>query len=577
MSFSDTVDLERAYLKAVTTSIMMARTYLHQGKEEFFTSEERKFIFAFATNSLNDSSSLLTKAIFEYEVNSRMEESPAANFIGEWNMVEGSDLEDPPEAILAKLRDAGLGRKALELSTDVIELLGKGDITEAVSRLKREAMMLGGQRDDRPMAALTDIEARFKLIRDKQAHPEKYRGLKIGFETFDKVTGGLYPGEMTLIAGITGLGKSTICRSIATGLTTLNGVKNVLHIANEEYLEQVQHKYDSVLTGIPYMDFKRATISEENLDRWQKYMQKEMMDTGRGQIFTKEVAAFSSIDVIEQQFRILENRGIPIHAIIIDHLPNVKPMQPAWGENDETKKAAVDCKELARWLKVATIVPTQAATDVEKKQMAGKRAGKLDVFGSKGQIHVANTFLILTYKGTDDTQLDVEERDRDVFWLCDVKKQRDGPPFFFYAKHLVHSGKIIEIVDPSKKATKEAKDAADANLKEAGEKTAKAALPCPPAATPTVAPVVLAGTRDSSMKALAALDGDEEEEDEEVMPAAQESQDTAEVAVVEEIVKEAEVEQPDPEIARLEEAQKAAEKNTTLGRLRGKKIQLGGV
>ena len=577
MSFSDTVDLERAYLKAVTTSIMMARTYLHQGKEEFFTSEERKFIFAFATNSLNDSSSLLTKAIFEYEVNSRMEESPAANFIGEWNMVEGSDLEDPPEAILAKLRDAGLGRKALELSTDVIELLGKGDITEAVSRLKREAMMLGGQRDDRPMAALTDIEARFKLIRDKQAHPEKYRGLKIGFETFDKVTGGLYPGEMTLIAGITGLGKSTICRSIAHGLTTLNGVKNVLHIANEEYLEQVQHKYDSVLTGIPYMDFKRATISEENLDRWQKYMQKEMMDTGRGQIFTKEVAAFSSIDVIEQQFRILENRGIPIHAIIIDHLPNVKPMQPAWGENDETKKAAVDCKELARWLKVATIVPTQAATDVEKKQMAGKRAGKLDVFGSKGQIHVANTFLILTYKGTDDTQLDVEERDRDVFWLCDVKKQRDGPPFFFYAKHLVHSGKIIEIVDPSKKATKEAKDAADANLKEAGEKTAKAALPCPPAATPTVAPVVLAGTRDSSMKALAALDGDEEEEDEEVMPAAQESQDTAEVAVVEEIVKEAEVEQPDPEIARLEEAQKAAEKNTTLGRLRGKKIQLGGV
>jgi hypothetical protein len=84
------------------------------------------------------------------------------------------------------------------------------------------------------------------------------------------------------------------------------------------------------------------------------------------------------------------------------------------------------------------------------------------------------------------------------------------------------------------------------------------------------------------MKALAVIEGDDEEDEEDITPAAQESQDTspASATVKEEEdkwVKEMEVSQADVEYARLEEARKAAEKNTTLGRLHSKKIQLGGV
>ena len=578
MSFSDTVDLERSFLKAVTGSIIQARTFLHQAREEYFTTEPRKFIFAFATRYLNESNSLLTKKLFEYEVEQRMDESPAASFIGEFNMIQGADLDDPIEAVIAKLRDAVTGRKALELSTDVIELLGKGKIEEAVTHLKREVMMLGGHKKDRPIVPLTDIAERLALLRDKQAHPEKYHGIKTGFKTFDDITGGLFPGEMTLLAGITGTGKSTMCRNFSYGVIN-SGPNNVLYITNEEYLEQVQYKFDSLLTGIKYKDFKLAKITEEDLDRWQKYMQNDMLKAGMGQVFIKELAAFTNTIDIEQEYRALENRGIPIHVIIVDHLPNVKPIQQAWGENDEMKKAAADVKELARSLRVAVVVPTQAATEVEKKQTQGKRAGKLDVFGSKGQIHVANTFLIITYRGVDDTQTDREEYYRDVFFLCDVKKQRDGPPFSFHVKHIVESGKIVEIADPSKKAIKEAKDAMDANLKEAGEKTAQ---PAPPVVASVAAPVALAGTRDGSMKTLAVIEGDDEEDEEDITPAAQESQDTAPApATVKEEedkwVKEMEVSQADVEYARLEEARKAAEKNTTLGRLHSKNIQLGGV
>jgi len=507
----------------------MSRTYLHQAKEEIFSTDARKFIFALADGMLKESNSILTRQIFEYEVGARLDTRTATEFICEWNMVEGVKSYDAPEAILAKLKTAELGRKTLDLSESVLTMLDKGLIQDAVSLLKRESMMIGGNNGtDRPTVSLTDTDDRLELIHRKINNPELFQGLKIGFKTFDDFTGGLFPGELTLLAGITGLGKSTLCKMIAKGIVTLNGCKNVLHIANEEYLEQVQYKYDPVFTGIPYMDFKRASITKENLDLWQKYMQENMQQQGRGQIFIKEVPAFTDVSLVEQAYRILENKGIPIHAIIIDHLPHIKPIQQSWGENDERFKAAADCKELARNLRIPVVTPTQAATEVEKKQMSGKRAGKLDVYGSKGQVHVANTFLIITYKGTDDTQQTLPDYLRDVYWTCDVKKNRDGPPFYFTAKHHVQNGNVTEVEDPSKKpvsavvqALNDAVDnAVGKAVKDEGEKT--------DAKKGTIekimgeiaeeqkikSPILKTGIRDDAMSSMSSIEEENDENDE---------------------------------------------------------------
>jgi len=71
------------------------------------------------------------------------------------------------------------------------------------------------------------------------------------------------------------------------------------------------------------------------------------------------------------------------------------------------------------------------------------------VYGSKGQVHVANNFLIITMRGKDNTQVDRLEYERDVYWLVDCKKNRDGPPFNFLAKHHVFFGKVEEVLEDS--------------------------------------------------------------------------------------------------------------------------------
>ena len=461
MSFNETMDLERSILRTFTKSSMLMRQFIQKVRPEWFTSDEREFIFTVIMETFRSSKAIVTTKIFEYEVEKRIPDSDKKDYLGEWNYIESITANDHPDAIIEKLQEAHVGREMMGRIEDIVLKAEDGEIVDAVSLFKQAAVSLNLRQADHPIVELTDYEHREKLIMDKKLHPEKYLGIKTGFPSIDRRMGGLFPEELTLIAGVTGLGKSTLVKQIQKGIITQNENKNVLHIANEESQIQVETKFDALMSEIPYLDFKLAKITDENMDKWRNVMNKDLKKPGIGRVFVKEVPAFTDVTLVEAAYRELEAKGIPIHVIIIDHLPHIIPIMKSWGENDEKAKAAADCKQLSKDLKCSVVVPTQAATDVEEKQLRGRRAGKLDVYGSKAQIHVSNNFMIITDKGKvpDETK---EEFEQDVNWLVDVKKNRDGPPFCFRARHYVHFGKVEEVFgDSDEQETDEEHAAAD--------------------------------------------------------------------------------------------------------------------
>lgn len=444
MSIYDTIELERSLLRLLTKSTMTCRRYLHSVRGEWFTGAQRQFLFRVISDTFSASKSVVSEKIFAYEVDRCIDEKDRKDYIAEWNYVTAVTETDAPNALMDRLREAHTGRSMMDDIERIVEKTEEGDVLAAVSMFKRAAVSVDARRDDQPIVELTDYQHRLQLIRDKQEHPEKYLGVKTGLATFDDRTGGLFPGELTLIAGVTGLGKSTLVKQLQKGIITCNRSKNVLHIANEESQVQVETKFDALMTEIPYLDFKLANVTDEDIEEWQRVMEVELKKPEIGRIFVKEIPAFTDVTLVEQAYRELESQGINIDVIIIDHLPHIVPIMKAWGENDEKAKAAADCKQLAKDLECSLVVPTQAATAVEEKQSKGRRAGRLDVYGSKAQIHVSNTFVMITDKGKvpDDT---LEEWRRDVNWLVDIKKNRDGPPFCFRARHYVRYGKVVEV------------------------------------------------------------------------------------------------------------------------------------
>lgn len=282
MSFNDTMDLERSLLHSLTTSVMMCRKYAQSVREGWFTSNERAFIFQVLMETFRASKSLLTAKVFEYEVEKRVDEKERKHYLGEWNFIEAVTVTDPPEALIDRLREAHVGRNMMGSIEEVVLKAEAGDIVEAVSLFKQAAVSLNIGRNEQPIVELTDYEHRLKLVHDKKTHPEKYLGVQTGFKSFDDRTGGLFAGELTLIAGITGLGKSTLVKQLQYGIITKNKNKNVLHICNEESQEQVETKFDALTTSIPYLDFKLARISDGDIEKWKKVMTEDLKRPGSG-------------------------------------------------------------------------------------------------------------------------------------------------------------------------------------------------------------------------------------------------------------------------------------------------------
>lgn len=194
--FGDTVDLERSLMHVLTKSKMMCRTYMHQVKEDWFASDERKFIVSAAQRIYHDTKSPLTSRIFEHEVSLRIDPKNETFYIAEWNLIQGMSVSETADVLIDRLREAHVGRQMLNVIEDSAIKLESGDIQEALSFLKSSMMRINLRGQEKPTREITDYQHRLDLIRDKKEHPDKYLGLKTGiFPSFDKRMGGLFAGS----------------------------------------------------------------------------------------------------------------------------------------------------------------------------------------------------------------------------------------------------------------------------------------------------------------------------------------------------------------------------------------------
>lgn len=452
---ADTSKIELTLLFQMRESVQTVREYASRTRNEWLTSNARRIILQGIRENHELHGTTFNDGHFEYWLANSVEEKHRVNVAAEWNRMSAIGKYEIPEVCISILEKEYQKKRLMDAVVKAATSVqnGSSEFDSIVAELKGSLVKVALNKDIAKAENVTKMDHRLRLFHDRKAFPEKFAGIKTGFHMIDKFTGGLFPGELTLISAITGVGKSTFCKMLAFNIITDsdNSCRNVLHIANEENQLQVETKYDAIIAGIDYAKIKRAELTDEELVQWETrvtHLRRRQEAGLAGRVFVKEVPAFTSVDLVEQAYwEVRERYGIDIHVIVIDHLPHVVPREPAHSENDERFKAAADCKELARALKVSVLTPTQAATDVEEKQNRGRTAGKMSVYGSKGQIHVSNNYFAIVCPGTVGDQPDVDERLRDRLWTVTCEKNRDGPSFLCHMRHKVKEGLVLDCDD----------------------------------------------------------------------------------------------------------------------------------
>jgi replicative DNA helicase len=184
--------------------------------------------------------------------------------------------------------------------------------------------------DASPEDLFSDID---KLIEARAANPISETGYLTPFNTFNKMYGGLRPGELYAWVSRPKHGKSTILSNIASKATIINPNINALILDTEMQTEVIKFRIASSITGIPMWHLETGNFkrNKELLAKWNSKKAELSMAQGKVKHLQVSGKPISEIESIIQRWYLGQvGRGNPA-IVVYDYIKLT-------GESDKSKQ-----------------------------------------------------------------------------------------------------------------------------------------------------------------------------------------------------------------------------------------------
>lgn len=238
-------------------------------------------------------------------------------------------------------------------------------------------------------------------------------GISTGFTEFDKLTAGLQPGDLIIIAGRPSMGKTTLAINIAENAAIGSRVPTAIY-SMEMPSQQLAFRMISSLGRVDQSHLRTGRFPDEDWSRINTAVQL-MSDAP---IFIDDSAALSPTEIRARARRLQREHGLGL--IVIDYLQLMTV--PGNKENRATEISEISrsLKALARELSVPVIALSQLNRSVE--QRTDKRPVMSDLRES-GAIEQDADLIAFIYRE------EVYNQDTPRKGIADIAiaKQRNGP------------------------------------------------------------------------------------------------------------------------------------------------------
>ncbi len=194
-------------------------------------------------------------------------------------------------------------------------------------------------------------------------NPDKLRGLPTGFTDFDKLTGGLRPGDLVIVAGRPSMGKTTLAVNMAEYAAVHPGTRASVAIFSMEMpSEQVITRMLASIGGVPLNNLRSGKISD---DDWVR-ITSATSQLSEAKIFVDETPALNPTELRARARRVKREHGLSL--IVVDYLQLMQV--PGTQENRATEIAEISrgLKTLAKEMQVPVIALSQLNRAVEQRE-----------------------------------------------------------------------------------------------------------------------------------------------------------------------------------------------------------------
>ena len=240
-------------------------------------------------------------------------------------------------------------------------------------------------------------------------------GLSTGFKDLDKLTAGLQPSDLILVAARPSMGKTAFTLNIASHVA-LKENKPVAFFSLEMSKEQLMQR---MLCAEGLVESQRLRVGDLDEQDWQKLIA-AADKFSKAPLYIDDTPGISIMELRSKARRLQQEKGLSL--VLIDYLQLMQGRANKNGDNrqQEISEISRSLKSLARELNVPVIALSQLSRSVESRQIKKPMLSDLRESGSLEQ----DADIVMFLYREDYYNAETENKNiTDVI----VAKHRNGP------------------------------------------------------------------------------------------------------------------------------------------------------
>ena len=259
------------------------------------------------------------------------------------------------------IKERALRRRLIDACTTIYRtaLDGGLEARDALDRAEQAVMELSEEAVSRTFVPLDQVY-RETMERLERRSSNDFPGLRTGFVDFDRMTHGLQPGNLIIIAGRPGMGKTSLALNIATHVA--HQEKKAAGFFSLEMSEQeIAMRVLCSTTDIPFHRLRGGRLGTRDWSRLH-----EAVETGRDScLFIDDSANPSLLEVASKARRLKAQRGLAL--VVVDYLQLMNAGGRYENRNLEIGAITRGLKQLAKELEVPVVALSQLSRLPERR------------------------------------------------------------------------------------------------------------------------------------------------------------------------------------------------------------------
>ena len=316
------------------------------------------------------------------------------------------------------VREKGILRRLITVATEIATrgLEDQGNVEEFLDEAEKSIFDIAEKRIKSSFVFLGDMmNDSIKMVEKLYERKEMVTGVPTGFKDLDKLTAGLQPADMIVVAGRPSMGKTAFSLNVAAHAALHAGI-GVAIFSLEMAKEQLGLRMLCSEARVDHSKVRSGHLAEREFPAL-------VSAAGRlaeAPIYIDDTPAISILELRAKSRRLVRDRDKKIGLIIVDYLQLMRGMSMVQNREQEISEISRSLKALAKELYVPVIAISQLNRRVEDR--GDKRPMMADLRES-GAIEQDADVIAFIYR---DEVYNKDSTDQGMAEII-VAKQRNGP------------------------------------------------------------------------------------------------------------------------------------------------------